>query len=131
VAQIPVGQLADRFRARTVMAACAAIGALFALMTPVVQENVLALFAVLFFWGGAVGGIYTAGLVVIGNTYKGTMLTVANTGFVFTYALGAVFGPAMAGLVRFGIGPTGLAVSIALLLAAYAWAARRGASGTA
>lgn len=131
VAQIPVGQLADRFNARTVMAACAAIGAIFALMVPVVQESVPLLFAVLFFWGGAVGGIYTAGLVVIGNTYKGPALAVANTGFVFTYALGAVFGPAIAGAVRFGAGPTGLAIAIAGLLAVYAWAARRGARGAA
>ncbi|GGY44798.1 MFS transporter [Parvularcula lutaonensis] len=124
-AQLPVGQLADMFPARRVMTGCAAVGAALACLIPAVQEHVWALFAVLFVWGGAVGGIYTAGLVVIGNRYKGHELAAANTGFVFAYAAGAVIGPIAAGFVRGTLGPNGLLFAVGLSLALYAWAARR------
>ncbi len=124
-AQLPVGQLCDRFPPRLVMAGCSAVGAIFALAVPVVQESVWLFYAVLFFWGGAIGGIYTAGLTVLGNRFKGAALAAANTAFVFSYALGAVAGPLGAGLVRGSLGPEALIVMIALVLGLYAWAARR------
>ena len=126
-AQIPIGQLADQFAPRRVVAWCATLGAGFALFIPAVQTQVLALYAVLFIWGGMVGGLYTAGLVVIGNTFKGTALAAANTAFVFAYAGGAIAGPLFAGTVRQIFGPQGLAIGIALALGIYAWAARRSA----
>jgi predicted MFS family arabinose efflux permease len=107
------------------MAGCSAVGAIFALAVPVVQESVWLFYAVLFFWGGAIGGIYTAGLTVLGNRFKGAALAAANTAFVFSYALGAVAGPLGAGLVRGSLGPEALIVMIALVLGLYAWAARR------
>jgi MFS family permease len=125
LAQIPIGQLADRFPPRRVMAGCAALAAGLAVLVPMMQESVAALFAVLFFWGGAVGGIYTAGLVALGNRFKGESLTAANTGFVFTYAAGGVIGALMAGAVRDLFGPTGLIVMIVAALAIYAVAAHR------
>ncbi|MEO1041391.1 MAG: MFS transporter [Pseudomonadota bacterium] len=131
VAQIPIGQLADHVAPRRVVAWCATLGAGLALLVPIVQADVLALYAVLFVWGGMVGGLYTAGLVVIGNTYKGTALAAANTAFVFAYAAGAIAGPLFAGGIRQGFGPQGLSVGIALALGAYAWAARRSANSSA
>lgn len=131
VAQVPVGQLADRFAPRRVLTGCAVVGAGFALLVPAVETEVAGLFAVLFIWGGAVGGLYTAGLVVIGNTFKGPQLAAANTGFVFAYAAGAVIGPLVAGIARFAAGPDGLVGCVVLSLALYAWAARRGSAAGA
>ncbi|MEO1657302.1 MAG: MFS transporter [Pseudomonadota bacterium] len=129
-AQLPIGQLADQFAPRRVVAWCAILGASLALLVPVVQSDVLALYAVLFVWGGMVGGLYTAGLVVIGNTFKGTALAAANTAFVFAYAGGAVLGPLFAGTVRQIFGPQGLSLGIAVALGAYAFAAWRSAATT-
>lgn len=132
LAQVPVGWLSEIFNPRKVMAGCALIAAVLALMIPAVQAWVLPLYAVLFVWGAAVGGIYTTGLVSVGNTYKGTRLAAANTGFVFAYALGGVIGPLVAGGLRGGIGPNGMIAGIALSLGLYAWAAaRRGAAAGA
>ncbi|MEM7741764.1 MAG: MFS transporter [Pseudomonadota bacterium] len=131
VAQIPIGQLADHVAPRRVVAWCAVLGAGLALLVPVVQSDVIALYTVLFVWGGMVGGLYTAGLVVIGNTYKGTALAAANTAFVFAYAAGAIAGPLFAGGIRQGFGPQGLAIGIAMALGAYAWAARRSVTSSA
>ncbi|MEM6746109.1 MAG: MFS transporter [Pseudomonadota bacterium] len=127
-AQLPIGQLADQFPPRKVVTWCAILGASFALFVPVVQQDVIALYAVLFVWGGMVGGLYTAGLVVIGNTFKGTALAAANTAFVFAYAGGAVLGPLFAGAIRQLFGPQGLAFGIAIALGAYALAAWRSAA---
>ncbi|MEM9840325.1 MAG: MFS transporter [Pseudomonadota bacterium] len=127
-AQLPVGALADRYPAKVVMSVCAIFGAALALTVPVAQTHLYLLFPVLFVWGGAVGGLYTAGLVVVGNTFKGSALAAANTGFVFTYAVGAVLGPFIAGAARWGLGANGLMVVLALVLGAYAVAARRAAS---
>ncbi len=129
-AQLPIGQLTDHFAPRRVVAWCAILGAGLALFVPIVQADVVALYAVLFVWGGMVGGLYTAGLVVIGNTFKGTTLAAANTAFVFAYAGGAVLGPLFAGGIRQVFGPQGLAYGIALALGAYAWAAWRSAGTT-
>jgi MFS family permease len=125
LAQIPIGQAADRFPPRKVMALCAALGGGLALTVPAVQGSVLALFAVLFVWGGLVGGIYTAGLVALGNTFKGPTLTAANTGFVFSYASGGVIGALFAGIIRDLAGPNGMIGVIAVALALYALAAQR------
>lgn len=131
VSQIPVGLLADKYPAGRVMAACASVGAAFACLIPFVQAEVLMLYAVLFIWGGAVGGIYTAGLVVLGNTYKGEALAAANTAFVFTYAAGAVIGPLAAGAARSLFGPDGMIFMIGGVLAFYAVAAVRRSTGEA
>lgn len=124
-AQFPIGQLADRYPPRLVVAGCAAASALFAVTVPLVQQDIRLLYGALFAWGGALGGIYTAGLVVVGNRFKGTALAAANTGFVFAYAAGAVLGPFVAGTSRTLLGADGMVMVIAAVLAAYAWAARR------
>lgn len=129
-AQLPVGFLADRFEARRVIAGCALLGAVLALSVPAAQASILLFFPVLFIWGGAVGGLYTAGLVVVGNTFKGSALAAANTGFVFAYAAGAVLGPFIAGAVRYGLGAKGLMVVIAAVLGGYALAARRASTSS-
>ncbi|MEM1380398.1 MAG: MFS transporter [Pseudomonadota bacterium] len=124
-AQLPVGWLTDKVSPRRVMTGCALLGAGFALLVPLTQGQIWLLYAVLFIWGGAVGALYTVGLIVVGNTFKGSALASANTAFVFTYAAGAVLGPFIAGTARYGFGANGLMVVIALALGAYAWAARR------
>lgn len=130
-AQMPVGWLADRVPPRSVMVGCATTGAALAALIPLVQGSVASLYAVLFIWGGAVGGIYTAGLVVLGNRFKGKTLAAANTGFIFAYAAGSVIGPIAAGAIRTGLGANGLAIALTLTLAAYAWAARWSSSARA
>ncbi|NNU15498.1 MFS transporter [Parvularcula sp. ZS-1/3] len=130
-AQTPVGKLCEMFSPGKVLTGCAALGAALAFAVPFVQGELFLLQAVLFLWGGAVGGIYTSGLVELGNRFKGAALSAANTGFVFTYALGAVVGPLAAGAVRGGIGPDGLLYGIALSLGLYAVAAARRRSGMA
>jgi MFS family permease len=124
VAQLPVGQLADMFPPRSVMAGCSAIAAVLLLLLPFASGFGL-LSAILFIWGGAIGGIYTAGLVTLGNRYKAEALAAANTGFVFTYAVGGVIGPLLAGGIRDLFGPSGLTVGLIAVLAFYAVAARR------
>ncbi|MCQ8186150.1 MFS transporter [Parvularcula maris] len=128
VTQMPVGQLADMKPPRLVMAWCAGLSGLLLLLLPLTEGSVWLLSGLLFFWGGAVGGIYTAGLVTLGNRFKGEALAAANTGFVFTYAVGGVIGPLLAGGLRDLFGPMGLTAGLVAVLLAYALAALRPAS---
>jgi MFS family permease len=125
LAQIPVGQLADVRPPRMVMAWCAGLSAVLLLLVPLTGGSLWLLSGVLFLWGGAVGGIYTAGLVTMGNRFKGEELAAANTGFVFSYAVGAVVGPLAAGGLRDLFGPIGLTGGLVVALGLYALAARR------
>jgi MFS family permease len=124
-AQLPVGQLADMRPPRLVMGWCAGLSGLLLLALPLSEGSLWLLSGLLFVWGGAVGGIYTAGLVTLGNRFKGEALAAANTGFVFAYAVGGVAGPLLAGGLRDLFGPLGLTVGLIMVLLAYALAALR------
>ncbi len=54
----------------------------------------VAIYALLALWGGIVMGIYTIGLTMIGERFKGGELVGANALYVMLYALGMLVGPA-------------------------------------
>ncbi len=78
------------------------------------------LWPVLVLWGGGSAGLYTLGLVLLGQKVKGTDLPAANAGFIMCYTLGMVIGPVAGGAGMRLSEPHGLlpalAVPTALLL---------------
>ena len=48
--------------------------------------------------GGAVGGLYTVGLIVIGDRFAAGSLVLANSLFIMSYTTGTISGPPTAGL---------------------------------
>ena len=118
ILQLPIGGLADRRGRRLVLAACALSSALGPLLLPAAMAWPLALWPLLFVWGGTMYGFYTQGIALLGESYPARDLAGANTVFVMVYCLGGVLGPSLGGLAMDLWKPTGLVafVSCAALL---------------
>jgi MFS family permease len=93
VMQIPIGILSDKIDRRDMLLACAVIGLGGALALPMVAPAFWPTAAILFFWGGAVAGLYTIGLTYLGASYSGANLAAANAAFVMMYSIGMLIGP--------------------------------------
>lgn len=119
--QLAIGRLADGIgavRALIICGAVAVLGALALYLANLAEVRVGA-YVILFVWGGAVAGLYTVGLVMLGAQTNDRNRAAANSGFVFMYAAGSIAGPALAGLVRGQFGVAGLDLAIVAVLLAY------------
>lgn len=67
----------------------------------------------MFVWGGANYGLYTAGLALIGDRFSGEALTAATAAFAAIYAIAAVLSPILAGRTIDSVGATGFYVATA------------------
>jgi MFS family permease len=123
--QIPLGWLADRIDRYALLLACAASGALGAVVFALSIRSGWLAWLVLFLWGGAFSGVYTMALVILGERFRGAALATGNAAFGFCWGLGSLFGPALAGPAMDLWDPHGLPATLCassllfLLLALY------------
>ena len=95
--QYPLGRYADS-SGRPALMMLSAIGVLIGIIVmPFVVGQTYVLMAVLFVWGGMVFGLYTSGLIMLGDKYRPEDLVAANALFIVCYVVGAMFGPALSG----------------------------------
>jgi MFS family permease len=126
--QIPIGWLADKMDRRLMLAICALIGAIGGVILPFIAGSPILLIGLSFLWGGAIIGIYTIGLTLVGQIFTGARLAAASAAFAFAYALGSIIGPSSAGLAMDLTGQAGLGFFIAAVCSLYfiaAFLARR------
>jgi hypothetical protein len=74
---------------------------------------------VLVLWGGASFGLYTVGVTMLGERYKGGELVAANAAFVMTFELANLVGPPVSGWAIEVWEPTGLLAYMALVAASF------------
>jgi MFS family permease len=117
--QAPLGWLADRLDRRRMLFAIAACGALGIAAAPLVAAVPWALSALLFVWGGVVGGLYTVGLAHLSARVPAGELVKANAAFVMLYAVGAAASPGLIGAAMDAVNPHGFAWSIVAIFLAY------------
>jgi predicted MFS family arabinose efflux permease len=79
----------------------------FAIGRPLLLEPVI------FLAGGTVSGLYTLGIVLIGQDYRGQKLAVVSTGFAMAYSAGSVIGSTPIGYLMDLFGSEALPVSVA------------------
>lgn len=120
VLQYPLGWLADRFDRGRLLVFCALAGVAGALSLPFVIDRPTLLYGTLFLWGGVVVGLYTLGLILIGERFKGPRLAAANTAVMLLYSAGGLIAPPVTGLAMDIIRPHGLALVLGLICGAYA-----------
>jgi predicted MFS family arabinose efflux permease len=104
---------------RTLLAICAGSGILGAVLTPLLVGNPLLLYALLFLWGGMVMGIYTTGLTLLGQRFKGAELANANAAYVMLYATGLLAGPTVEGAALDIWNPHGLMLVVGAITLIY------------
>lgn len=117
--QYPLGRLADRIDRTRLLIGCASIGVIGPAVAPLIVHLPWALYSLLFVWGGIVFGIYTIGLTLVGQRFKGTELASANACYVMLYAAGLLVGPAAEGVALDAWNPTGLLAALAAFCAIY------------
>lgn len=122
-----VGRLLDVWGRRRTILACILISvAATAFLAVGGAQNFLACLFLMFGWGAANFGLYTAGLTLIGDRFAGLALSAATGSFALIYALAAIIAPALSGLGLESINASGFyALTGALYLLAYFWALHR------
>lgn len=120
VLQVPIGWLVDHMGRRHVMAALAGLACLGGLVLPLAVAHPVALWPLLFIWGGAGYGGYTVALTVLGDRYSGQRLLAGNACFALMWGLGGIIGSPLAGSAMDAFGHHGLPGVLAVLFAALA-----------
>ncbi len=106
--QFPIGWIGDKTDRKKLVVILAGISAIGALVWPLALENQWATYGVLFVWGGAVVGLYTIMLSIVGSKFKGGELVGIYAAMGLLWGAGAFIGPAAAGAAM-EISPHGLA----------------------
>jgi len=129
-----LGWMADRYGRKFTLLTCSILATLTCAALPFAVATPFALFPVLFLAGGAISGIYTLGVILMGQDFRGQTLAYVSTGFAMAYAAGSIAGSTPVGYLIDLFGPEALPVSIAagfLALTVFlAWPQRRAAVDT-
>ena len=130
--QYPVGWLADRVSNYAIAAAMGAILLAGSAALPWALPLPAISIVFMFFYGGALGALYTISLVLLGRRFKGADLSAASAMLAVMFCIGSFIWPSAGGaaLDRFGgdAMPVSLIVAYALFLAVVAAAWLRGSS---
>jgi len=109
-----LGWLADRWGRGETLALCTGLAVATMVALPFSMDMIAVRTAILFIAGGAISGLYTLGVILIGQDYRGARLATVSTGFAMAYAAGSIIGSTPIGYVIDLAGPEGLPLSIAL-----------------
>ena len=84
------------------------------------NPRALALWAVGTIWAGSMGGIFTVGITLLGERFRGVELVSANAVFSVLFGVGGLLGPFIVGTAMSTIGPSGFPLSLFFAVMIYA-----------
>jgi MFS family permease len=116
--QIPIGWIADRTSKAGTMAACFVSLTGLVLLLPIAIGTV-AIWPLVTVIGAAGFGIYTVGLAILGDRFRGTDLVAGTAAFSMMWGSGALIGTAGAGWAMDRFGPDGLPYFLATVFAIF------------
>ena len=116
--QLPIGWLGDRMDRLRLAIALGFVAVGGALLWPLVLNDPWIAYPVLFVWGGVFVGIYTLMMAVVGSRFAGTELVGIYAVMGLVWGLGALLGPALAGLAM-DLSAHGLPIFAALACLAF------------
>lgn len=116
---MPLSWLADHVDRMGMLATCVALTMVGLLLMPwAIRDSALAgVYAFLF--GGVEGMIYTLGVILVGERFKGALLAAATTLFTACWGAGTVIGPLLVGVGMDRFGSERMPLIILLLFAIY------------
>ena len=134
--QYPIGWLADRVNNYAIATALGVALLAGSIVLPTALAHTAVVIVFMFLYGGALVGLYTMSLTLLGRQFKGADLSAASAMLSVMFCIGAFVWPSLGGMLmdRFGEGamPVVLVLAFALfiLIVAVAWirdpASRRG-----
>lgn len=96
--QYPIGKLADSMGRNSLLVLTSISVLLGVIALPFVINSTFLLYGVLIYLGGSIFGLYTLGLIMLGDGFGVKSLVTANAMFIILYESGAVVGPALSGM---------------------------------
>ncbi|MCE7003523.1 MFS transporter [Kibdelosporangium philippinense] len=124
VLQIPLGWWADRTDRARLHMACGVLVLVLALAMPSLIGDSTLVWPALVLLGGAAGGVYTLGLVRIGDHFRGADLITANAGATTLWGVGSLVGPPLTGAAIHWLSPDGIMLALAGMAAMFLLSAR-------
>jgi MFS family permease len=123
--QLPLGWLADKVGFRKAQLITAGTVGLGALALPWLGSHPALLFALLFCWGGAAGGMNTLAVIEVGQRITGAGLSTGLLAVALAYTVGSVSGPVLTGWATVLFPAVGLPImaTVAVLAFVAVWAA--------
>ena len=116
--QLPIGWLGDRMDRRRLAVALGFVAVAGALLWPLVLNHPWIAYPVLFVWGGVFVGVYTLMMAIVGSRFAGAELVGISAVMGLVWGLGALLGPALAGLAM-DVSAHGLPIFAALACLAF------------
>ncbi len=126
--QFPIGLLADRMDRGWLLVICVGVLFLMVCLLPVLigfgadpwySPGALGLWASLSLWGGAMGAIFTVGITLLGERFRGVELVAANAIFSVLFGMGGLIGPFIVGSAMEHLGSRGYPAALAVTVLAY------------
>jgi MFS family permease len=115
--QFPIGWLADHMN----RLALGSLSILFVVVAAMAMPLVIAMpmwnLVFMLLLGAATIGIYTVGMVMIGEQFRGADLAAASALYGLMFGVGSILGPPVGGLARDFLPPHGVPISIAVMCA--------------
>ena len=115
--QYPIGWLADRVSNYAIVTVMSAVLLAGSIALPWALPHTAISIVFMFFYGGALGGLYTMSLVLLGRQFKGADLSAASAMLSVMFCVGAFIWPAAGGAAMDWYGTDAMPIS---LVAAYA-----------
>jgi MFS family permease len=116
--QLPIGWLGDRIDRLRLAIVLGVVTVGGALLWPLVLHDPWIAYPVLFLWGGVFVGIYTLMMAVVGSRFAGAELVGIYAVMGLVWGVGALLGPALAGLAM-DLSAHGLPIFAALACLAF------------
>ncbi|MCC8249410.1 MFS transporter [Saccharothrix luteola] len=117
--QVPLGWWADHVDRRRLHLGCAVVVLLLALGMPLLLDVSALMWPALVVLGAAAGGVYTLGLVRIGQDFTDDGLVDANAGATVLWAVGSLVGPLIGSAALDLLPPDGLMLALAAVTALF------------
>jgi MFS family permease len=104
-----ISLLSDWLNRQMVMAACIAASVICGVyLSLAMYSSEVAVMALLYLWGGCMGGIYSIGLSILGDRFHPSQQLSANICYNIMDSAGGIFGLVFIGILMDQVGPEGL-----------------------
>ncbi|PHR94227.1 MAG: hypothetical protein COA69_01115 [Robiginitomaculum sp.] len=113
--QYPMGMLTDRINREKLMVFLMGVAFIGPVFMALAGTNFYLLAGFVFFYIGLTTAIYTVGLVLLAERFKGHTMSAANAAFIFAYGIGSFIVPPICGIMMDVFRPYGFMWTLAAL----------------
>jgi MFS family permease len=117
--QFPIGWLADHMDRLLLASLCTLFVMLSAVAVPAVIAIPIWNSVLMLFLGAVATGVYTIGLVMVGEQFKGADLAGASALYGLMFGVGSILGPVIGGVAMESLPPYGVPLSVAVTYAIF------------